>query len=92
MSLPEFAWWDEFNKKVQKFGKPDLEEHLEKIGESLRLSLKKLENISGYELSEFTATIGVEGNIILLTAKGSVTLKWTKIKPPQNTRVQINDK
>jgi hypothetical protein len=83
MSVPELAWWDEFNKKVRKFGNPDLERQLEKIGESLRLPLKQLENISGYELSEFTATIGVEGSVILLTAKGSVTLKWTKINSSQ---------
>jgi hypothetical protein len=58
----------------------DLTDQLDKLKKALEYMLNKMQKLGGYELSEFTATAGVELGAWILTAKGSVEMKWEKPK------------
>jgi hypothetical protein len=59
---------------------PDFSDQLDKLKSAIEYMLKKMEKLGDYELSEFTATAGVEAGFWVLKANGSIEMKWAKPK------------
>jgi hypothetical protein len=54
--------------------------YLEKFGAVMQESIVKLDNVKGYSLDEVEITVDVGGSTIILTAEGSITLKFRKLE------------
>lgn len=68
---------EERNKILLLKGK-DFDDQLDRLRRAIEYMLEKMQKLGDYELSEFTATVGVELGVWVFKANGSITMKWTK--------------
>lgn len=73
----EIKYVDSENNLAEIKG-PDVMAELEKMQLALQAMLQKMQKISGYELSEITANVGVECGAVIFKGTGAIELKWTK--------------
>lgn len=59
----------------------DLTDQIDKLKRAIEYMLRKMEKLGKYELSEFTATAGIELGAWIFKADGSISMKWTKPAP-----------
>ena len=76
----EISYFDLETKKLGTIKGEDLEKQIDKLKQVLEYALKKMQKLGNYELSEFTASAGVELGAWILKADGSVSFKWEKPK------------
>ncbi|MGD8544936.1 MAG: hypothetical protein PVH12_02070 [Candidatus Bathyarchaeota archaeon] len=74
----EILYVDEKTKEIAQLKSKDLTDQLDKLKRVIEYMLEKMQKIGVYELSEFTATAGVELGVWIFKAEGSVQMKWTK--------------
>ena len=72
------SYWDEQTKETKKISAKDFEDKLKDIIEILKRSAEKMESIGKYNLKSFEVSLALEAGIIIVTAKGSITLKYEK--------------
>ena len=75
----EVLYVDEKAKKVGRLSGKDLTVQLEKLKRALEYMLGKMQRLGDYELSEFTATAGVELGAWIFKADGAIQMKWEKL-------------
>ena len=75
----EVLYVDEKTKTVERLSGKDLTDQLEKLKKALEYVLKKMQRLGDYELSEFTATAGVELGAWIFKADGAIQMKWKKV-------------
>ena len=76
----EIKYYDSEKNVVSEARVRDIADQLDKIKKAIDLMLKKMENIGTYELSEFTATVGVEAGVVVFKATGEISMTWKKPK------------
>ena len=76
----ELTYFDECSNQIASIKGKDFAEQLEKLKKAIAYMLREMQTIGGYELSEFTATAGVEASVWVLKANGAIEMKWTKPK------------
>ena len=74
----EVKYFDDATRSIASIKGKDFTEELKKIKKAIEYILSEMQTIGTYELSEFTATAGVEASVWVLKANGSVSMKWTK--------------
>ena len=75
----EVLYVDEKTKKVERLSGKDLTDQLEKLKKALEYVLRKMQRLGDYELSEFTATAGVELGAWIFKVDGAIQMKWEKL-------------
>ena len=76
----EIKYVDAEKNLVSELKGADVVAQLEKLRLAISAMLQKMEKIGAYELSEFTATVGVEAGILIFKANGSIEMTWKKPK------------
>ena len=71
-------YWDEKARETRQIPTKDFEDKLKDIIEILKKSAEKMESIGKYNLKSFEVSLALEAGIIIVTAKGSITLKYEK--------------
>jgi hypothetical protein len=71
------SFWDEQRQKVATLP-TGWENQLDKIKDFLEKCVKKLEDINGYDLSSLEVGLSIKAGIWIITAQGSLTLKYSK--------------
>lgn len=56
----------------------DLTDQIDRLKTAIEYMLEKMEKLGHYQLSEFTATAGIELGAWIFKADGSISMKWTK--------------
>jgi hypothetical protein len=74
----EILYVDEKTKEIARLSGKDLTDQLDKLKRAIEYMLRKMQKLGDYELSEFTATAGVELGVWIFKADGSIQMKWTK--------------
>jgi hypothetical protein len=75
----EVSFWDEQGQRVAKLP-TGWEDQLDKIKDFLEKCLEKLKDVKGYDLSSFELGLSLQAGIWIITAKGSITLKYSLSK------------
>jgi hypothetical protein len=76
----EVKYVDTEKNVVAELKGKDIADQLEKIKKAINLMLKKMEKVGDYELTEFTATVGVEAGVVVFKATGEIAMTWKKPK------------
>lgn len=66
------------NNEVAHVKGKDLQKEMDKIKSLIDDILNRMKKIGDYELSEFTASFGIEAGIWVFTTKGGITFTWKK--------------
>jgi molecular chaperone GrpE (heat shock protein) len=71
-----FSYVDQYNR-LQTLD--DAEDKIDKLVKVLQYVLNKMKDLSDdYQLEEFTATVGVELNALLLKPDGGISITWER--------------
>jgi hypothetical protein len=76
----ELKYYDTQAKRARTIKGQDFANQFDKIKKAIEYMLGQMETLGHFELSEFTATAGLEANVFFLKADGSIEMKWTRIK------------
>lgn len=74
------AYRDHLTNEMALLKGRDFSDQLDKLKSAIEYMLKKMEKLGDYELSEFTAKVGVEMGMWVFKADGSIEMKWTKTR------------
>jgi hypothetical protein len=74
----EITYFDTRTNRLASIKGRDFAEQLDKLKKAIEYMLGKMQKLGDYELSEFTAKAGVEADVWVLKANGSIEMKWTK--------------
>jgi hypothetical protein len=72
------TYFDHLKNQMAFLRGRDFTDQLDKLKSAIEYMLKKMEKLGDYELSEFTAKVGVEMGVWVFKADGSIEMKWTK--------------
>ena len=75
----EMMYFDSRKNQILLLKGGELVGQLDKLKKAIESMLGKMQKFSDYELSEFTASLGVELGALVFKANGSIQMKWTKI-------------
>lgn len=76
----EIQYVDSVRKALVTIKGDKLQDQIDKIKNVLEYSLKRMQKLGDYELTEFTASAGIELGAWILKADGGVSFKWEKPK------------
>ena len=74
----ELFYLNHLRNKVLPLKGKDFTDQLDKLKRAIEYMLQKMQKLGDYELSEFTATAGVELGVWVFKTNGSIMMKWTK--------------
>lgn len=76
----EIQYFDSTRKALVTIKADKFQDQIDKIKNVLEYALKKMQKLGNYELTEFTASAGIELGVWILKANGDVSFKWEKSK------------
>ena len=74
----EIKYLDSNTKGLETIKGKDLEDQIDKLKRILEYALKKMQKLGDYELTEFTASAGIELGAWILKSDGAVSFQWKK--------------
>jgi hypothetical protein len=77
----EMMYFDSRKNQILLLKGNDLTSQIDKLKKTVEHMLGKMQKFGDYELSEFTASLGVELGALVFKANGSIQMKWMKKSP-----------